>query len=248
MQKTDLVNLIKKYYLDGTTFQENSSGFNPVLYSIQGKSCQIKIKSGDKSLMVMLDHNLELEDCDLVIPESKNLLTYLSAFDNEIELTPEKSGLDYTSLKISDKSLNGKLALGSVDVVERDTNVNLPTDYDVVIELTRDEIDRFLKAKKGIGDAKIVAFIPNEDTVNVVINYSVQNHNVDTITTQFSKVTVNNEFEVMAFKVDVLNAILQNNSDFREGKIELLGQGLMVVEFRGEDYEVKYLLKPIAID
>lgn len=248
MQKADLVNLIKKYYLDGVTFQENSSGFNPVLFSVQEKNCRIKIKSGDKSLMVMLDHNLELDDCDLVVPESKNLLTYLSAFDNEIELTPEKSGLEYHSLKISDKSLNGNLALGSVDVVEKDTNVNLPSEYDVVIELTRDEIDRFLKAKKGIGDAKIVAFIPDGDKVDVVINYSVQNHNVDTITTQFSKVTVNNEFEVMAFKVDVLSAILQNNSDFREAKIELLGQGLMVAEFKGEDYEVKYLLKPIAID
>jgi len=246
MQKTDLVNLVKKYYLDGVTFQENSSGFNPVLFLIQNKNCEVKLKSSDKSLMILLDYNFDLEDCDLVIPESKNLLSYLSAFSDEISLVPEKSGIEYSSLKISDDNINGNVALGSLDVVDKDINFNLPNNFDVDIILSKEEIDLFLKSKKGLPDAKLVAFLCENDKIDVVINYNVHSHNVDSITTKFSNFS-GTGIEPMAFKIDVLSSIFQNNSDFREGKIRLLQQGLMVVQFSGEDYTVKYLLKPIEI-
>ena len=122
---------------------------------------------------------------------------------------------------------------------------SLPT-FEVVIPLKKDLIDRFIKSRKSLSDCKIVAFLPEKDTCDVIINYD-PNHGTNRITIPFLAET-SGGFDVSAYNIDPIAKAFAANSDFRDAKISISEKGLMEISFKGEDYEVKYYLNKLQLD
>ena len=236
MQKSELVNLIKKYYLEGLC--------PAVKWTVNEKNLKIDCVTEDKSLLVSLDANLELDNGEFGIFDTNSLMTLLGALDEQIEVDFHYEKNTLTGLKLKDKVVDATFMLADLSILpESKTLKNVP-EPDVKIELKKELVDRFIKSRKSLSDSKLVAFLPTSDSVDVVINFA--EHNTNRITLNFPA-TVTNQFDLIAFNVDGLAKVLAANLDFREGSVSISEAGLMVVHFKGEDYESKYYLKKVEI-
>lgn len=239
MQKNDLVNIIKKYYLEGIC--------QSVRCDVKDKVLKVSKKSEDASVLVMLDANVNLEDGEFGIFGTGNLLTLLGALDDEITIDYQFHKNKQVGLNLSDKMVNATFLLGDLSLDEfapAGFKSSLP-EFDIEIPLKKDLIDRFVKGRNALKDSKIVAFLPASDICDVVINFD-PTHGSNRITIPFpAKIT--EQFEVAAFNIDPIQKALSANSDFREGSISISQRGLMQIKFIGEDYEVKYYLNKLDI-
>lgn len=237
MQKSDFSNLIKKYFLEKQC--------PSVKWTIKDGRVLINFTSEDLSTIGTLDANLDLEDKEFGIFDTTSLLTILGALDNEIQLSFNYERNTPTGIRLSDGKVDALCILADLSVIPESKTLKTLPDWDFVIPLKKDLIDRFVKSSKALADAKIVGLVANETDVDFVINYSETNTN--RITVQFPAEITNSVIDVLAFNVNILTTILSCNSDFREAKISVSSRKLMMIEFTGEDYEVKYFMKGIDL-
>lgn len=233
MQKSDFSNLIKKYYLEKQC--------PSVKWTIKDKKVLINFTSEDLSTIGTLDANLDLEDREIGIFDTTSLLTMLGALDNEINLSFNYEKNTPTGIRLSDGKVDGLCILADLSVIPESKTLKALPEWDYEIPLKKELVDRFVKSSKALADAKLVGLIADVNSVDFVINYSETNTN--RITVQFPAEITNHVVDVLAFNVNILTTILSCNSDFREGKISVSSRKLMMIEFKGEDYEVKYFMK-----
>lgn len=239
MQKSDLINLIKKYYLEGIC--------QNVRCTVQDKVLKVAKKSEDASVLVLLDANADLPDGEFGVLATGNLLTLLGALDEDIKVDYQYHKNKQIGLTLSDNVTTATFLLGDLSLDEfapAGFKSALP-EFDVEIPLKKDLVDRFVKGRKSLSDAKLVAFIPSETEVDVVINFD-PSHGSNRITIPFPA-KVQTQFDIAAFNIDPIQKAFSANTDFREGSISISTRGLMEIKFKGEDYEVKYYLNKLDI-
>lgn len=238
MQTKDFISVIKKYYLDGRCVSAK--------WVVKEKNLTMELSTESKDLLIHLDSNIDLEDGEFGIYDTDKLLQFLGALDSEISIQYEYQKNKPIGLKLSDKVINAVFMLADISIFEPVNSLKSVPTFDVVINLNKELIDRFIKSKKALPDAKVVAIITQmNDDVDFIINF--QEHNTNRITIP-TKATIENPIELIAFDADVITAIFSaNNGDYREGKMSINGRGLAMIEFTGEDTSVKYYLKKFEL-
>ena len=251
MKKEDLQEFIQKYYLGGTLTKESRDGdWLPVPITVENNVAKISIRSGDKSVLAVVDYNLELPDGEFVIGNTKQFLSILGAFGQDIEVKLKKVGRDYVNvLTFSDNQIDATVALADPAQVEERFQLKASPNVDVEFLLKKDFVQNFVKARRSLSDAVMFAVIPNnfDNSVDFVINYNPKS-NVNNIKVKSGNCIVNEEFDPMYFSCSNVVAILAENTEYREAKMTVSSQGLMTIEFKGEDYEAKYYLKSYEIN
>lgn len=240
MQKSDLTNAIKKVFLEGLV--EN------VTVTVADKELKVSKKSTDNSVLCQVSANTELPDGEFGIMNMASLLSLLGALSEDVQVQYRYYKNTPIGMVFNDKSIEANLLLGdaTLEIFSKDEPKQKVEDFDVVIPLKKEILDRFLKSKKALSDAKIVAFVPNGDKVDIVINYdpNIENDRI-TITTDAQ---VNNPIDVCCFYTDPFQKLLNANTDFREASISIVGRGLMKINFKGEDYEATYFMHKLKLD
>lgn len=236
MQKNDFTNLVKKYYLDGQC--------PAVKWSINDKNLNIEFVSEDKSMKGSLDANLELEDGVFGIYDTDKLLSITNALDSEFDLVFHYEKNKPVGIRFDDKVVSATFMLADMSIIDDVPPTKSIPEFDVEVNLKKENIDRFVRSKKAMSDSNLVALIPNDDTLDFVINFAQQATN--RIVVPFPA-TVTNSFEMVAFNASTLSSIFSVNTDFREATMKVAEKGLMMLEFKGEDYTSTYYLKKIEI-
>ena len=77
MRKENLQEFIQKYYLGGTLTKESGQDWLPVPITVENNIAKVSIRSGDKSVLAVVDYNLELPDGELVIGNTKQFRNHL---------------------------------------------------------------------------------------------------------------------------------------------------------------------------
>lgn len=249
MRKSDLNDFINKYYLGGILNSDGS--YFPIPIQIQDKVAKVILKSTDGSTLVSVDMNMDIPDSEIIISDTPELLAVLNAFEDEIEVQPKKVQQKYyNQLQITDSVINAKFALADpVGVIDRPQLKGTP-ESDCIIQLNKEFVDKFLKAKRALNKSTVFAIIPDKYTnqLDFVINYS-QDHNVNSITVPFTtNVEFKNDFEPLFFNVNTFAAILNENTEYRNATIEISSIGMMVLKFKGEDYDCIYALKSLIYE
>jgi hypothetical protein len=250
MKKQDLQEFIQKYYLGGTLTKESGQDWLPVPISVENNIAKVSIRSGDKSVLAVVDCNLELPDGEFVIGNTKQFLSILGAFGSTVDVKLKKVGQDYVNvLTFSDNQIDATVALADPAQVEERFQLKASPTVDVEFPLKKDFIQSFVKARKALSDAAMFAVIPNnfDNSVDFVVNYNPKS-NVNNIKVKSENCIVNEEFEPLYFSCSNVVAILAENPDYREAKMTFSSQGLMTIEFQGEDFEAKYYLKSFEIN
>ena len=250
MKKENLQQFIQKYYLGGTLTKESGQDWLPVPITVENNIAKVSIRSGDKSVLAVVDYNLELPDGEFVIGNTKQFLSMLGAFGQDIEVQLKKSGQQYVNvLALSDNVIDASVALADPDQVEERFQLKASPDIDVEFSLKREFIQSFVKSRKALASSNMFAVIPFslDKTVDFVINYNPKS-NVDNIKVRAENCTIHNDMEPLYFSCSNVVAIFAENPEYREAKMTFSTQGLMTIEFKGEDYEAKYYLKAYEIN
>lgn len=245
MLKKDLISTIQKYYLNGKC--------KDVRWEIIDKSLYVDFMTDTGSMLGTLNAVCDLEDNILAIFNTDRLLSILNALDDEIQGQYKKSKDNVVAIEFSDGVSKVYFTTGELKKVPdpkgklesfRDRGRQLKTDIDPAyqVKLDKDSIVRFLKSKKALSDASVVALIQGETTIDFVVNYS--KHNENRITVPFPA-EIKNDTEIFTYDIDLLSTMLSINDNFREGSMIISVNGLMAMEFKSEDYIVKYFLNPI---
>lgn len=248
MNKKDLESLIKKYNLDDTC--------KSVIWKVKEKNLVIDFVTENTDVCGTLEANIDIEDGEFGIYDTKGLLGILPALDSEFSLTYHYERNKPTGLTFNDKVVNATYMLNDLSIIYSDDQAksierlqklkdtdNHP-EFDLKIELKKDFVDRYIKSKKALGDALVVAIIPADDEADFVINYSSTPSNRITIPV---KCEVNKSFDMIGFNASMLLSILSNNTDFRTGTLQISSRGLMVLDFVNEDSKTTYFVKSLDL-
>lgn len=250
MKKSDLQEFIGKWYLGGMLSASEKSFF-PTPITVTNNKAKVTLRSADKSVLVDVDSNLEMEDGEFIIGDTKEFLTILSAFGDTLNVKAKKLHQDYFNmLELSDSDIHAKFALADPLQIENRPQLKSIPDTDVEIKINKAFVDKFIKARKAIPSATVFAVLPDSfgKKVEFIVNHS-QNQNVNSITVPVTgDVIITNEFEPMYFDCNYVSAILQENTGYRFATLAVSTQQMMVITFVGEDYEAKYYLKALVYE
>lgn len=241
MLKKDLINHIQKYYLNGSC--------KSVRWEISDGNTIVDFLTDDKGMLGSVQSkNLSLNDGVFATNATDRLLSILGALSDEISCKYDISRKEIVGMNFADEvvtvyfaggDLKATFDPGNILANYRDRGRKLKSDPENVcnFQLSDEFIKRFVKSKKAISEAKIVAF----DKDKFIINYSELNTNRILIPVD----VIGNNTEFYVYNIDHLFNILSVNDDMKSGSIEISNMGLLTIEFENDYSESLYYLNPI---
>jgi len=235
MEKKILIQLIESFYLNGLSTQ--------VKFKIKGNQAHIKFATDNKDCIGEIKAPVQLEDCEIGIFNTAQLLKLLNITNEYIELKLEKQNGYFLKLHISDNQFDLSYNLSDLGLIQ-DPGIapNLPP-HDLEFSINYDFTQKFIKAHNALDkpprfEIGIVKDFQNEDVINFIIgeksNYS-------------NKVT----FTEPGKLISKIKSIPFNANNFREiisvsksstGTAYLYKDGLLKISLKEEGIESKYFL------
>jgi hypothetical protein len=231
MKKLYLISIIEKYYLNGLCER--------VQINIKNKTACIRFITAQKNIVGTIEApNIILEDCEMGVYNTSQLLKLLNITDSFLTLQVEKKGKISNKLFIADNEYNLEYSLADIMLTPILPKIEEPT-YELEADINIEFINKFIKAKKAL-DTDIFIIDSGIDTdSNNIISFLLGGTDNYTNKINFSiKATKSGIPGVpIKFPINEFKEILDNNKDLTFGKIYISEQGLMKVEFVGKENE-----------
>jgi hypothetical protein len=166
------------------------------------------------------------------------LTKMLSALGEKIEIeVKDAAGKNY-AMCISEGSTRATFMLADTTVIPAVPSINAEPEYVVQVAVNDDFINKFIKAKNALPDAKNFAVQVKSGVVKFIINYTTVNS--DNITFEVGTTTAD-DMEPVCFSADKLKEVLvANKGDV--GQLHVSPDGLSRIDFVGTDFESSYWL------
>lgn len=221
-----LESIITKYYLNGLT--------DAVKIGVKSKVLTIDFKSVDPSLVGKISTDIDLEDLEIGIYNTKQLLNLLKVLNGEVEYKVEKTGKVATKLKLFDSRFNVEYILADMFLIPKSPKITEPT-WNYTFDINDVFIDTFIKANKAIDKDEIGVEI-NDKNIKFIFG-GFQNFS--------NKLEIYSEYQTlnkatlskMEFKTSNLKEIFVNNKDMKTGKF-YMSDSIIKLEFENE-YNIK---------
>lgn len=235
MDKLYLISLLEKYYLNGIVER--------VILNIEGKQIKIKFINPNKNLVGIIEGEFSLEDVEMGIYDTSQLLKLINITDKLISLRVDKSKSIAKTLYIDDNVYNLEYSLANVLLISDVPDIDEPV-YDMEANLTDEFISRFIKAAKavnvredktplsitiratmGFDGSNMIDFIVGEASseYNNKVTFGLNAERVDSIGAQ------------VKFPAEEFRSILEANKDMETGKLLVSEEGLLKVEFENKE-------------
>ena len=233
MEKSKLLNFISKYHL-GKLIQSVAWNVNGGLSTrfISDDKCvvgEVKLKSfqGD-------DWKFGVYNTDL-------LVSLLGVLGNTVNFQVNGAGDKAFSLTIDDKSTTVNYMLADLAVIPPAPDLKELPNFELDITITKEFIDKFIKAKSALSDIEKFTVLKNEklNKYQIVLGYSNTNSNRISIDIDCNS---NGDIDPISFSAKYFNGILAANKDLNGGTLKVSSEGLAKVEFDIDDFEAKYYL------
>ena len=238
INKSKLQSIIAKYYLNGLV--------QSVRWLTKENKLSISFTSANGDLAGDLTCNtFPIEDSEIAIFDTVQLSKLISVTNGELLLTLEKEHKIFSKLYIQDNSFNVAYSLADSLLVPKRGSINFPTEYDIIIKLTPEIVNNFIKAKSALTDINDVLISTEEDPDRgTVIQFAFGDLN------NFSnkiKYIIDEGIEIkkelkLPFNSDSFKNILSANKDLESGKLSLTEEGFMKLEFQSEDIKTLYYM------
>lgn len=237
IKKLKLSSAISKYYLNGLN--------NQVKWRV--KDNQLTVYSGREGKLCKIDlKNFPLPDCELGIFDTEKLTKLLSITAGDLILDLKSQNKLHEKLLIQDANFNLSYSLGDLLLFRKDSYLQDPEEWDVILELTQDDIANLVKGKSALGDVNsMVVEVGVDEDKNPICNFVFGD------TSSFSnKITYqifDGEFLTDDLKIpfdsDIFKNILAANKDQDTCVLKLAKKiGLMKINFESEDITSEYYL------
>jgi hypothetical protein len=237
MKKLYLTGIVNKYYLNGLTER--------VKIGIKDKIMTINFISAQKNIVGnIIAPNINIEDCEIGIYDTTQFLKLLNITDKFLTLEVEKKNGISNKLLIADNEYNLEYSLADLMLTPNIPTIEEPP-YEMEADINSDFINKFIKARKALtADIFVVEAGINSEQENII---EFLLGGIDGYTNKIN-------FNILAnkpciggnpckFPIDEFREILDNNKDLKSGKLFISEQGLLKIQFTGEEgEEVTYYL------
>ena len=243
MKKDVLEAFVRKYNLDGC--------IEPVKFTVDdSKQLRVFARTTDDQVYVdiRLNEFTDLGEMEFGVFETVKLKKMIAVLGETVEVSANintKNKVD--SITFKDDSVAAKFATADLSVIRVPTHaIDPPDTYDVEIELNKEFVTKFIKAKNALPDEDRFTLVMNKNNkLEMVIGYSKRINN--------NKITLNVKAlngkdsltEAITFSANYFKEILNSNSDCENAVLNVTAEGLATVTFTKNDFISTYYLVAI---
>jgi hypothetical protein len=231
MEKSKLLSFINRYYLAGNceavTLKENETGIGCELIDM------------DQTVVGKIQwKTTPFLKGSLGINHTSALTKMLGAVGEKIDIQVQDAAGKNFAMKISEGSTKLTFMLADTTVIPAVPSINTEPEYHVVIDVNEEFINKYIKAKNALPDAKNFAVQVKDGVIKFIINYTTIN--ADNISFEIGNTPVT-DMEPICFSADKLKEVLvANKGDM--GTMHISPDGLTRVDFTGADFDSSYWL------
>ena len=174
---------------------------------------------------------------ELGINHTGALTKMLSAVGEKIDIeVQDAQGKNY-AMKIQEGTTTMTFMLADTSVIPAVPTINAEPEYQVTIDIDDEFVNKFIKAKNALPDAKNFAVQVQNGKIKFIINYTTINS--DNVT--FEMDGGSEAMEPICFSADKLKEVLTANKGDK-GTMHISSDGLARIDFTGTDFDSNYWL------
>ena len=235
VNKSTLTSVISKYYLNGLN--------NQVKWRI--KDNQLTVYAGSNGRVCKVIHNnFNLEDSELGVFDTHKLSKLISITSGELNISLEKIKAVYTKMHVADLNFDLTYSLADILILGKNTYYEDPEEFEIQIDLTREDIDHLIKAKSALADVNnmLITTATDFDGVNVCeIIFGDNTGFSNRITYQLRGNITKGDIQI-PFDSDIFKDILSANKDMEKGTLKISEVGMLKANFSTEETESEYFI------
>jgi hypothetical protein len=235
MDKTILTQIIESFYLNGLTSQ--------VKFKVKNNEAHIKFAVDNKDCIGEVIAPITLEDCEIGIFNTSQLLKLLHITNDFIELKLEKQNNHFLKLHISDNQFDLSYNLSDLGLIQDPGVVpNLPP-HDLEFDINFDFTQKYIKAHNSLDkpprfEIGISKDFKNDEVINFMIGEkSSYSNKVNFI--ESGKIT--NKIKPIAFSANNFREIISVNKN-AIGKVYVYKDGLLKINLEEAGVKSEYFL------
>ena len=235
VNKSTLTSVISKYYLNGLN--------NQVKWRI--KDNQLTVYAGDNGRVCKVIHNnFNLEDAELGVFDTHKLSKLISITNGDLSISLEKIKAVYTKMHIADLNFDLTYSLADILILGKNTYYEDPEEFEIQIDLTREDIDHLIKAKSALADVNnmLITTTTDMDGTNVCeIIFGDNTGFSNKITYQLRGNITKGDIQI-PFDSDIFKDILSANKDMESGTLKISEVGMLKANFTTKETESEYFI------
>ena len=235
VNKSTLTSVISKYYLNGLN--------NQVKWRI--KDNQLTVYAGDNGRVCKVIHNnFNLEDAELGVFDTHKLSKLISITNGDLSISLEKIKAVYTKMHIADLNFDLTYSLADILILGKNTYYEDPEEFEIQIDLTREDIDHLIKAKSALADVNNMLITTTTDMDGTNICEVIFGDNTgfsNKITYQLRGNITKGDIKI-PFDSDIFKDILSANKDMESGTLKISEVGMLKANFLTEETESEYFI------
>ena len=235
INKATLTSVISKYYLNGLN--------NQVKWRI--KDNQLTVYAGSNGRVCKVQHNnFNLEDAELGVFDTHKLSKLISITSGELNISLEKIKAVYTKMHVADLNFDLTYSLADILILGKNTYYEDPEEFEIQIDLTREDIDHLIKAKGALADVNnmLITTTQDLDGVNVCEIIFGDNTGFSNKITYQLRGNITKEDIQIPFDSDIFKDILNANKDMEKGTLKISEVGMLKANFSTEETESEYFI------
>jgi hypothetical protein len=235
MDKKLLIQLIESFYLNGLATQ--------VKFKVKNNEAHIKFATDNKDCIGEIKAPVQLEDCEIGIFNTAQLLKLLNITNEYIELKLEKQNNHFLKLHISDNQFDLSYNLSDLGLIQDPGVVpNLPP-YDLEFDINFDFTQKYIKAHNALDkpprfEIGVTKDFQGEEVVNFMVGEKSTYSNKVTFT---EAGTVINQVKPVSFSAANFREIV-SVAKSANGKAYLFKDGLLKINLEEEGVISEYFL------
>jgi hypothetical protein len=190
--------------------------------------------------------NFPLENSEIAVYDTSKLNKLLGIASGEVVLELEKTQAVYTKLIIADSNYTLNFSLTDLLLIHDIGNVTDPDNYEIISNLGTDEISAIIKAHNALESDNVIIKIDRDlDGEDVlVMTFGDNTNHTNKIEYQVPNTTLNSVpyGTKLPFNSEMSKTIMNNNKDASSSVMKINTQGLMKLEFSGDNWESVYYI------
>ena len=235
MDKKLLIQLIESFYLNGLATQ--------VKFKVKDNEAHIKFATDNKDCIGEIKAPVQLEDCEIGIFNTAQLLKLLNITNEYIELKLEKQNNHFLKLHISDNQFDLSYNLSDLGLIQDPGVVpNLPP-YDLEFDINFDFTQKYIKAHNALDkpprfEIGVTKDFQGEEVINFMVGEKSTYSNKVTFT---EAGTIINQVKPVSFSAANFREIV-SVAKSANGKAYLFKDGLLKINLEEEGVISEYFL------
>lgn len=235
MEKKLLIQLIESFYLNGLATQ--------VKFKVKNNEAHIKFATDNKDCIGEIKAPVQLEDCEIGIFNTAQLLKLLNITNEYVELKLEKQNSHFLKLHISDNQFDLSYNLSDLGLIQDPGVVpNLPP-HDLEFDINFDFTQKYIKAHNALDkpprfEIGVTKDFQGEEVINFMVGEKSTYSNKVTFT---EAGTVINQVKPVSFSAANFREII-SVAKSANGKAYLFKDGLLKINLEEEGVISEYFL------